>query len=522
MAMSGSSHQPLEPPRGGVAIRMYRQGLGDCFLLAFDAGDQRPAYVLVDCGVHRAQSEGSENMRRVLSDVIETTGGRLDLVVATHEHTDHLSGFVAAADYLSRGELAIEHLWLAWTEDPEDPLAQQLRGSRDSARRAIQEVIERLEDADEPAPLGLRQRLAGADSLQMDDELDRDAQSLALQFDRDPEKTSVSELALMVLQKSVPKQNVRYLRPGMEFLPIPRAASARAYVLGPPTELALLRKSKPSSGDRQETYLTSDTGLASFAAAVIAARGPPRDGDDPEDPGEVDRIELSHPFSADQRIPYRQAKRRKLFQQLYGFDQSDHPHQWRQIENEWLYAADQLALDLDNHTNNTSIALALEFGKPGRGRVLLFPADAQVGNWLSWRTLSWKYGRRTITLADLFSRTVLYKVGHHASHNATLKRDREGSPYGLELIPEGLIALIPVDEAAASKLPGWNMPDPDLYEALLRKTGGNILRADNDPQLRVPRQELSAVPGVEGATWRRSQATKSGSNNSLFYDVYLG
>jgi hypothetical protein len=29
------SVEPLEPPDHGCAIRMYRQGLGDCFLLAF-------------------------------------------------------------------------------------------------------------------------------------------------------------------------------------------------------------------------------------------------------------------------------------------------------------------------------------------------------------------------------------------------------------------------------------------------------------------------------------------------------
>ena len=30
---------------------MYRQGLGDCFLLAFATGGRRPFYVLIDCGV---------------------------------------------------------------------------------------------------------------------------------------------------------------------------------------------------------------------------------------------------------------------------------------------------------------------------------------------------------------------------------------------------------------------------------------------------------------------------------------
>ena len=41
----------------------------------------------------------------------------------------------------------------------------------------------------------------------------------------------------------------------------------------------------------------------------------------------------------------------------------------------------EFALKIDNDVNNTSLALALELADK---RVLLFPGDAQVGNWLSW------------------------------------------------------------------------------------------------------------------------------------------
>ena len=48
-------------------------------------------------------------------------------------------------------------------------------------------------------------------------------------------------------------------------------------------------------------------------------------------------------------------------------------------------------------------------------RVLLFAADAQVGNWLSWHEGGWSevngLGRgETLTAEDLLRRTVLYKV----------------------------------------------------------------------------------------------------------------
>ncbi len=59
-----------------------------------------------------------------------------------------------------------------------------------------------------------------------------------------------------------------------------------------------------------------------------------------------------------------------------------------------------------------------------------------------------------MTADDLLSRTILYKVGHHGSHNATDRADPRnavgneiGEPFGLELMKD----MIPVDGAAARK-----------------------------------------------------------------------
>ena len=68
--------------------------------------------------------------------------------------------------------------------------------------------------------------------------------------------------------------------------------------------------------------------------------------------------------------------------------------------------------------NNTSLVLAFEL--PESNKVLLFVGDAQRGNWRSWTEGGWQDGEKTITVRDLMSRTVLYKVGHHGSHGATL------------------------------------------------------------------------------------------------------
>ena len=83
---------------------MYRQGLGDCFLLTFyPGGDEK--HVLIDCG-----TLGSKYTEVKLPDVIaeidKTTNGHLHLVVATHQHQDHLSGFSRLSTCVQCGEQA--------------------------------------------------------------------------------------------------------------------------------------------------------------------------------------------------------------------------------------------------------------------------------------------------------------------------------------------------------------------------------------------------------------------------------
>jgi hypothetical protein len=80
---------------------------------------------------------------------------------------------------------------------------------------------------------------------------------------------------------------------------------------------------------------------------------------------------------------------------------------------------------------------------------------------------------RKVTAEELLGRTVFYKVGHHASHNAT------ASAKGLELMGDaGLTAFIPVDgEVAARK--GWTMPAPSLYASLRDKARGRVFRSDD-------------------------------------------
>ena len=70
------------------------------------------------------------------------------------------------------------------------------------------------------------------------------------------------------------------------------------------------------------------------------------------------------------------------------------------------------------------------------GKVLLFPGDAQVGNWLGWHELVWDVNGEEVNIKNLLKKTVFYKVGHHGSHNATLKE------MGLELMTNSHLAAM--------------------------------------------------------------------------------
>ena len=107
--------------------------------------------------------------------------------------------------------------------------------------------------------------------------------------------------------------------------------------------------------------------------------------------------------------------------------------------------------------------------------MLLFAADAQVGNWESWQTWQWPKDAPTVTGPDLLKRTIFYKVGHHGSHNATLKE------HGVDQMDTLKAAIIPVDEKEALKKHWGRMPLPDLIAALEKKAPGMVLRTDQKP-----------------------------------------
>jgi|SRR5450759_973480 hypothetical protein len=80
-----------------LGIRMYQVGFGDCFLLTFryaqpldDNRDVR--YVVIDFGSTRMPWR-RKDLVAVAESIRDHTNGELDVVVVSHRHKDHLSGF---------------------------------------------------------------------------------------------------------------------------------------------------------------------------------------------------------------------------------------------------------------------------------------------------------------------------------------------------------------------------------------------------------------------------------------------
>ena len=76
----------------------------------------------------------------------------------------------------------------------------------------------------------------------------------------------------------------------------------------------------------------------------------------------------------------------------------------------------------------------------------------------------------------LLSRTVFYKVGHHASHNATLVDAFE------KMSSPDLVALIPVHKLDPNikKKNGWKMPARNLFKRIVERTQNRVLQMDDD------------------------------------------
>lgn len=460
-------------------VRMYRHGLGDCFLVTFRRADGEPFHLLVDCGALARSATDMVSLAERIEEATRRADGRsrLDLVIATHEHRDHLSGFNQAREVFERIEIGA--VWMGWTENPEDLDARRLLEGRKRALASLRAAL--------ASPRGMAAAAAGA--------LDGVDSLLAFGAGDDTAldaRKTIADAIGYLRGRGERAGALEFLAPGNGPLQLDGVESVRAFVLGPPRDTRLLLDSAVTKKRLEEGSIYH---LAGLERAALDALGDALGFDSSGDP--VLTAGRHRPFPSEHSI------RRDgfWFDQIAEFVAQTYDNEdeaWRHIDHDWIESFGRLALKLDNDTNNTSLVVAFELEESGD--VLLFVGDAQVGNWLSWGTVEFPLPERAQPLQalDLVRRTVFYKVGHHASHNATLKKG------GLELMEsDRLVAFIPLDRATAAaqgrKDPatgqpkGWDMPAGPLYEALKQRAADRVVISDAAEQL--PQAAISA--GIE-------------------------
>lgn len=371
---------------------MYNVGFGDAFLVQFPDGE-RTRRVLIDCGSHSI-GPGPVKMKEMVEQIIEdvTDGGvpRIDVVVCTHRHQDHVSGF----RYKSWNRVEVGEVWMPWTEHPTDDAAKEIRERQSRRARSLAMSLAQLGAAEEAQAI-VRNSLTNAPAMH----------------------TLHNGFHSVKTRRFLPKKQGADTRT----FTTPVLPGVSVHVLGPSRHPDVIRDMEPGEG---ESYL---------------------------------RFMLSQSDKPHQRLrPFRSrwALSEKEFRDEFGHLQLTQ-HQRRAIAKVGSGSELELAASLEKAVNGTSLMLMFVIGRAH----LLFTGDAQWGTWTAaLNDPEW---------AALLAKTTFYKVGHHASHNAT-------PPMFVKRHPTGKFAAM-ISTRSVSKWP--DIPRGPLLDAL-RKRSNRIVRSD--------------------------------------------
>jgi beta-lactamase superfamily II metal-dependent hydrolase len=371
-----------------VRVRMYRVGMGDCFLVTIGSGKSRK-HILIDCGVH-AQSQ-FKGLKECVAAIEEETGGQLDVVVATHAHADHISGFGSEAEVFSRFEVG--EVWLPWLEDLSNPAAKKLHARTAALTSLLDAHLAAQGAAKDPLVEWVTLNAVGA---------------------KGRSSTGNNAKALELLRGGFGnRKRTKYLQAGDVLSDAGGIAGLTVRVLAPSTDPAFLSRMNPPES---QLYGFSESG----------------------------------DLKEDQLAPFgeRWVDSECLLDEAYRAE----------LVKQCAIPLQALALSVDNYLNNTSLSLLLQY----RGKTLLFPGDAQWGNWQSWES-DWE---------SILGEISFYKVGHHGSHNAT--------PHGaLKLMTgNGVAAMVSTDTVTSFNRGHFPVPYPKLVREVSAQVSGRFAQSD--------------------------------------------
>jgi hypothetical protein len=491
MAKSKTASPKPAPKSTGTAIthadvRMYRIGTGDCFAIKFFSGKTETFTMMVDCGAWSGDRAVFESHVKDLKAYLDD---RVDVLVVTHEHKDHVLGFERCADLFTTN-FTVGKIWMAWAEKDGDDLVEEWKKDIGQKKKALAAATQKLSAA-VTAPgfqKEMRSLHRGEERLKAHQRFSGVLKDFSdLQMSLDGNGLYAGPLAGMkVVKEKIAKAgnggpSIAYWAPGQIIENIAGLEGVRIYVLGPPKNKTSIKREH--SSEEGETYdhnkdLAKDN---AFAAAVNA------DGT-----ANLLPFDVSHEARIDDPIRATYAS-----------------SSWRNIDNDWLLSAGSLALRINTGLNNLSLALAIEFEKSGR--VMLFPGDAEYGSWASWHEINWKEkgrgkhadGTPKHLTEDLLNRTVFYKVAHHLSHNGTAKRK------GLEMMThDDLAAMATLDYTVISDTWKSTMPNRAILADLLTQTRGRLMVLRDDDLFFDAKQKVSLADKIADTRAEMSATVK--------------
>jgi hypothetical protein len=359
----------------GAQVIAYDVGFGDCFLLRF-LYPGRTRHVLIDFGSHPAPRWGGKGyLLRVANAIAKDCDGKLDAVVATHRHADHINGFARGKDGVELAgdvirRLEPEVVVQPWTEHPgaaRDAVSAPAFARRRGAADAVRTYVAALNDMQSVARAAVREAEA-IKRAKPGSGIARELQFLG--GDNIANESAVENLMTMARRAT----GQRYVHFGANAGLASVLPGVKVTVLGPPT----LEQTKEIQTQRQKDGQEFWHVRAAFWATARRIAEEPRDA--------------------------REARAGAVQGRLAPPNVRWLVHKLDEGRGRELL---EIVRRLDDAMNNTSVVLLFEAG----GRKMLFPGDAQYENWMY--ALSQPQVQKDLEDVDF------YKVGHHGSLNGT-------------------------------------------------------------------------------------------------------